>query len=127
MTEKLRIDKWLWMSRFFKTRKLATEAVAGGKVHVNGQRVKPAYNVKRADVLEVTRGQEHWEVTIVDLPKRRGPAKEAQTMYAESEESIKKRQFNSDIRKAERVSRPREEQRPDKHQRQALRRLKSKE
>jgi len=125
--EKIRIDKWLWMTRFFKTRKQATEAVNGGKIHVNNQRVKAAYKVRISDSLDITRSQEHWSVDVLAIPKRRGPAKEAQLMYLETEESISRRSVTTAIKRAERYSRPREEVKPDKHQRKELRRLKNKE
>jgi len=116
---KLRIDKWLWMARFFKTRQLATKAVTAGKVRVN--------KVKAGDGLVITRREQMWIVEILDIPKRRGPAKEAQQLYEESEESIAGRKLVSDIRRAERISRPREEVRPDKRQRRQLRALKQKD
>ena len=125
--EKLRIDKWCWMTRFSKTRKLATEAVSGGKVHINGVRVKPSHTVKIGDVLDITRGQEHWNVVVLGIPARRGPAKEAQLMFSETEEGQKKRLSQQADNKAARVARPREEVKPDKHQRKKLRQLKHKE
>jgi ribosome-associated heat shock protein Hsp15 len=85
--ERIRIDKWLWAARFFKTRALATEAVAGGRVHVNGERVKPAKLIHTDDVLEITRGTERWTLCVLQLAERRGPASVAQTLYSETEES----------------------------------------
>ncbi len=126
-TPKLRVDKWLWMARFFKTRQLASKAVSAGKIRVNTQRVKPAFKVKPGDGLVITRGEYMWIVEVLDIPKRRGPAKEAQLLYEETEESIAGRQQVSDIRRAERISRPREEVRPDKRQRRQLRTLKQKD
>ena len=85
--EGVRIDKWLWAARFFKTRSLAAEAVAGGRVHVNGERAKPAKLVHPGDVLEITKGAERWTVEVVALADRRGSATAAQALYTEREES----------------------------------------
>jgi len=85
--ESVRIDKWLWAARFFKTRGLAAEAVVGGRVHVNGERVKPAKLIHATDVLEITRGTERWTVRVEHLAERRGPAAAAQTLYSETDES----------------------------------------
>jgi ribosome-associated heat shock protein Hsp15 len=83
----VRIDKWLWAARFFKTRGAATEAVLGGRVHVNGERVKPSKPVRPGDTLEVTIGTERRVVAVIELADRRGPASVAATMYAETVES----------------------------------------
>jgi ribosome-associated heat shock protein Hsp15 len=85
--ESVRIDKWLWAARFFKTRALAAEAVVGGRVHVNGERVKPAKLIHTDDVLEITRGTERWTVCVSQLAERRGPASVAQGLYSETDES----------------------------------------
>src|ERR1043166_1289648 len=82
--EQVRVDKWLWAARFFKTRGLATEAVLGGHVKVNDQRVKPAKDVRAGDVLEIRNGQTEWTVTVLALADKRGPAKVAATLYEES-------------------------------------------
>jgi ribosome-associated heat shock protein Hsp15 len=99
MSEAVRIDKWLWAARFFKTRSLATDAVDGGKVRLNGDRVKPARGVKVGDTLEIDNGSTEWEVLVQDLSDKRGSATVAQALYAETEESIAKRQQQAEGRK----------------------------
>jgi ribosome-associated heat shock protein Hsp15 len=88
----VRIDKWLWAARFFKTRGLAATAVAGGRVHVNGERAKPSKLIRTGDVVELTKGTERWTVTVAQLAERRGSASLAQTLYTESDESRNKRE-----------------------------------
>jgi ribosome-associated heat shock protein Hsp15 len=83
----VRIDKWLWAARFFKTRGAATEAVLGGRVHVNGERVKPAKEIRPGDVVEISIRELRWTVTVKGLAERRGPAAVAATLYEESPES----------------------------------------
>ena len=75
----LRIDRWLWAARFFKTRSSAAAAVSGGRVHLNGQRTKPAKAVRAGDRLDVRRGDNRWEITVLATAERRGPASEART------------------------------------------------
>jgi ribosome-associated heat shock protein Hsp15 len=77
----VRLDKWLWAARFFKTRALATEAVLGGHVHLNGARVKPAKEVRAGDRLELRIGTDTWVVSVLALADRRGPASVAATLY----------------------------------------------
>ncbi|PID76870.1 MAG: RNA-binding protein [Deltaproteobacteria bacterium] len=97
--DRIRIDKWLWTARFFKTRALASKAVSGGKVHLNGQRVKAARLVQAGDQLEITKGIMVFNLTITGINKTRRPAKEARQLYVESEESIKKREETREFRK----------------------------
>lgn len=85
--EKIRIDKWLWAARFFKTRAVAADAVEGGKVHLNGARVKPAKMLKVGDELRVRQGPFEFEVIVRGLSARRGPAPEAARLYEETEQS----------------------------------------
>ena len=99
----MRVDKWLWASRFFKTRGAATEAVLGGHVQVNGARVKPAREVVVGDRLEITRGHERWAVVVTGLADRRGPASVAATLYDETPESVEERRQRRDER---RLARP---------------------
>jgi ribosome-associated heat shock protein Hsp15 len=115
----LRLDKWLWFARFFKSRAQATEAVAGGLVHLNGERVKPARCVRVDDRLVITRAQQRFEVIVTGLPQRRGPAPEAQQHYAETAESVALRREQQE--RARLSAAP--DGRPDKHARRALRDL----
>ena len=90
--EPIRIDKWLWAARFFKTRSLAAEAVSGGKVEINGERAKPSRIVRAGDKLCVRRGPYEWIVVVKELSRLRGPAPQAQLLYDETEESMRHRQ-----------------------------------
>ncbi|MFW2374679.1 MAG: RNA-binding S4 domain-containing protein [Gammaproteobacteria bacterium] len=97
--EKLRLDKWLWAARFFKTRVLATEAVTGGKVHLNGERCKAGRSVKIGDHLTITRGYQEMEIVIQGLNKQRRPASETIELYIETEQSIKQREAKAELMK----------------------------
>ena len=85
--DQVRIDKWLWAARLFKTRNTATEAVLGGRVHVNGERVKPSKVVRAGDTIEVTIGMVRRTLTVTAVGERRGPASVAATMYEETPDS----------------------------------------
>lgn len=122
--QKIRLDKWLWAARFFKTRGLAQEAISGGKVHVNGERVKPARHVDIGDRLEITKGEQRFTVIVQALSDKRGPAKLAETLYAETEQSRKDREEAAAMRKLLRQSAPHPEKRPDKKQRRHIIRFK---
>jgi len=115
----LRIDKWLWFTRFFKSRSQATAAVAGGLVHVNGERAKPARGVRVDDQLVITREQLRYEVRVTGLPQRRGPAPEARTFYSETAASQAAREQRREQARLHAAP----EGRPDKHARRALREL----
>lgn len=91
-TESMRLDKWLWAARFFKTRKLAADAIAGGKVHVNGQRCKSSKEIRTGCKLEISKDQYRWEITVLALNSQRRPASEAALLYEENPESHAKRQ-----------------------------------
>lgn len=118
----LRIDRWLWCARFFKTRGLAADAVKGGHVRLNGQRVKPARDVKVGDRLAITQGEIEREVDVTAIPARRGPAPEAARCYVETQASIERREAAAAKRAIEReVARVPTPGRPDKHTRRLLR------
>lgn len=91
--ESQRLDKWLWAARFYKTRSLAVEAINGGKVHLNNNRVKPSRTIKPDDELTISKPPYEHKITILGLNKHRRPAIEAQQLYVESEESIEKRKI----------------------------------
>lgn len=95
----IRIDKWLWAARFFKTRSLAQEAVELGRVRLAGQRLKPSRDVKPGDRLTVERGEERFEIFVEKISAVRGPAHVAQTLYRETDESREKRERASEMRK----------------------------
>ena len=98
--ERLRIDKWLWAARFYKTRSLAAQAVEGGKAKLNGERVKPARDVKPGDLVEVRSGELQWQVEVRAVSMRRGPAPEAARLYAETDESRARREQRLLMRRA---------------------------
>lgn len=97
---RLRIDKWLWAARFYKTRSLAARAVEGGKVKLNGERAKPGKGVRPGDRLEVRSGELQWLVEVRAVSLRRGPASEAAKLYAEDEESSSRREHMLLMRRA---------------------------
>jgi ribosome-associated heat shock protein Hsp15 len=121
--ERHRLDRWLWFCRFYKTRSLATQAISGGKVHVNGERIKASHAVRLGDLVTVTIQQESLEVNVLAIPQRRGPASEAQACYAETAESAKRRMLFREQRRVAELSRPQSDTRPDKRERRQLDKL----
>lgn len=119
--EGLRIDKWLWCTRFFKSRSQATAAVAGGLVHVNDERVKPSRLVQVNDRIQITRDELRMEIIVQGMPQRRGPAPEARSHYEETPQSVAARETRRELA---RLSGPATSGRPDKHTRRAIRELK---
>ncbi len=95
----VRIDKWLWAARFFKTRTLAADAVKGGRVELDGARVKPSREVTAGDELKITIGQTRRTVIVREISDQRGPAKVAQTLYEETPESIAAREAAAEVRR----------------------------
>ena len=116
----LRIDKWLWCARFFKSRSLAQEAVEGGHVQVNGERAKASRPVRVGDLLRITRERERYEVEVTGIPLRRGPAPEARRHYRETLQSEAAR---AHARELDRLSAPVSSGRPDKRERRDLLRV----
>ena len=95
----MRIDKWLWAARFFKTRSLAQQAVDASRVKVRGDKVKPAYDLKIGDAVSVRAGDYEWHLVVKGLSERRGPAVQARLLYEETAESKKERERRMDIRR----------------------------
>ena len=125
--DKVRIDKWLWAARFFKTRALSADAVNGGKVHLNGQRIKASRAVKINDVYEIQHGFDRITVVVDSLSERRGPASVAQTLYTETGDSVSRREKEAEQRKMARLQRPTLDHRPTKKERRKLRNFTGKE
>jgi ribosome-associated heat shock protein Hsp15 len=100
--EIIRLDKWLWTARFFKTRKLAAEAISGGKVHINKQRTKPGKEVKAGALLSINKDGLNWEINIIGFSNQRRPAKEAVLLFEETAESFTKRQQQLVIQREQR-------------------------
>lgn len=118
-----RIDRWLFAVRLYKSRSLAAAAVSGGKVHVGGERVKPSRSVRLGDRVSLTRGAVEFDCEVTALPARRGPAREAVQCYRESPASIARREAFAERMRFSAGLAPRPQGRPDKHERQALRRV----
>jgi ribosome-associated heat shock protein Hsp15 len=97
--DNVRIDKWLWAARFFKTRSLAADAVDRGRVRIGGEPVKPARAVKVNDKISVDNGSDRWEVVVLALSDVRGPAPVARTLYSETEESIVRRERDQEAKR----------------------------
>lgn len=116
----VRLDKWLWAARFFKTRRLASEAIKGGKVEVDGQRAKPAKEVRVGQSVAVTKGVYEFVVTVEGLSEQRGPATQAQQLYTETEESVARRERIRAQQKMVAASVPKTEGRPDRRERRKL-------
>lgn len=116
----VRVDKWLWAARFFKTRGDAAEAIKGGKIDLNGHRVKPARNVKVGDQVKIRRGAYETVVTVLGLSAQRGSATTAQTLYQETADSIAAREVMAEQLKLANEIRPRGLGRPSKRDRRAL-------
>ncbi len=118
VSDSQRLDKWLWMARFYKTRPLAVEAIRGGHVHLNGARAKPATAVRPGDELTLSKGASRWRLTVAALATRRGPAVEAQRLYTEDPASVAQRAAQRQTERLSAPSAPR--RRPDKRQRRRI-------
>ena len=122
--ETMRLDKWLWAARFFKTRALATEAINGGKIHLNGQRAKQGKDIGIGARLEISKDQYTWDITVTALKAQRRPAAEAALLYAETPESHAKRQAEVERRKIIHEMGGQADERPDKKDRRLIHRFK---
>ncbi len=121
--KKIRIDKWLWAARFYKTRSLASEAIKGGKVSVNSQRAKPSREVELGNTLVLRQGSDEKTVIVQALSDKRGPATVAQQLYQETADSLQKREKEKELRKLAAVQRPHGEGRPTKRSRRQIHRF----
>lgn len=121
--DRLRVDKWLWAARFYKTRSIAKAAIEGGKVHLDGQRVKVSREITIGERLAIKQGWEEKEVIVKSLSDQRGPAPVAQMLYEETQESAQRREREAQARKAAGGAMARPVQKPGKHERKALEKL----
>lgn len=121
--EKMRIDKWLWCARFFKTRSLATQAVESGKVKLDAQRIKPARDITPGHLLSIQIGEFVWEIEVLSLSDHRGPAPMAQTLYRETEASQLRRQQQILAHQANREPGAHLKGRPTKRDRRLIKRF----
>ena len=124
--ESIRLDKWLWAARFFKTRKLAADAIAGGKVHVNNQRSKPGKDIRLGTLLTISKDSYRWEITVIALSGQRRSAKEAELLYEEFPESHARRQQQISLQREQRALFPCNEHdhKPNKKERRLIHRFK---
>ena len=123
LMDRLRVDKWLWAARFFKTRSIAKTAIEGGKVHLSGQRVKVSREICVGEVLVIKQGWDEREIIVKALSDKRGPAPTAKILYAETDASIARREHEAQARKAAGGAVARPTNKPGKHERKALERL----
>lgn len=123
MSESVRLDKWLWAARFFKTRALAKKAIEGGKVHYDGARVKTSKNVEVGASIRVPQGWEVLEVDVISLSNQRRGAPEARMLYAETDESIRRRAREAEARRLTNEAMQHPLKRPDKKQRRDIQRF----
>jgi ribosome-associated heat shock protein Hsp15 len=121
MADSLRIDKWLYHCRFYKTRSKATAAVTGGHVRLNGERTSPGVRVKPGDHIDLVRDRLDYALEVVDIPARRGPASEARACYVEDAAAVRQREEKVAALRQDRMLMPRTQGRPDKHTRRKLR------
>lgn len=124
VSEGVRLDKWLWAARFYKTRSIAREMIEGGKVHYNGQRSKPSKLVELNAELTLRQGNDERTVVILDVSDQRRPASEAQQLYRETDASIEKREKMAQARKMNALTMPHPDRRPDKKERRDLMKFK---
>lgn len=123
----VRIDKWLWAARFFKTRRLATDAVSGGHVQINGESIKPSKAIQIGDSIKIVKAQEQFEISVTGLAEKRGSATVAKTLYQETEDSLQAREEQKQLRKFNASSAPAPNKRPDKKARGKIIRFKRRE
>ncbi|ADO46612.1 ribosome-associated heat shock protein Hsp15 [[Enterobacter] lignolyticus] len=123
--EAVRLDKWLWAARFYKTRAVAREMIEGGKVHYNGQRSKPSKVVELNATLTLRQGNDERTVVVKGITEQRRPASEAALLYEETAQSIEKREKVALARKMNALTMPHPDRRPDKKERRDLMRFKS--
>ncbi|MEX0976320.1 MAG: RNA-binding S4 domain-containing protein [Woeseia sp.] len=120
-TDRQRLDRWLWHTRFFKSRALAAESVVAGHVKVNGERPRSGHRIRIGDRLDIVRLQERFVVQVTALPERRGPASEALACYFEEPAALQAREAARLRLRQDRLMMPRTQGRPDKHTRRLLR------
>ena len=121
MANALRIDRWLFFCRFFKTRSKATSAVTGGHVRLNGERTSPGVRVQVGDRVDLVRERLEYSLEVTAIPTRRGPAPEARACYVEDEATVREREQKLATLKQDRMLMPKTDGRPDKHTRRKLR------
>ncbi|MBP6123086.1 MULTISPECIES: ribosome-associated heat shock protein Hsp15 [Providencia] len=120
LTEPVRLDKWLWAARFYKTRAMAREMIDGGKVHYNGQRTKPGKIVELNATVKLRQGNDERIIEILEISSQRKGAPDAQLLYRETSESIEQREKIAQARKMNALTMPHPERRPDKKERRTL-------
>lgn len=124
--ERLRLDKWLWAARFFKTRTLASDAIEAGRIHLNDARAKPSREVKAGDRVDIQTAEVRYTVVVQSLSSRRGPAEEARRLYRETEESLRKREDERERRRLAPEPTQLLHGRPTKTQRREIDRMRAK-